>query len=159
MKRITSTAILCTFFLSITLLSFAQMGRPGGAMPPPSSGPGTYDPHAGVPGMNTPPPIEQRPKDYLSQNPKFNAKIQQLIPEGTTPIQVCDGFTTLGDCVAAIHASQNLAIPMADLKGKVTGKGSKNLEKGIHELKPDVDAKAERKKAWKQAEQDIPVSN
>jgi hypothetical protein len=109
--------------------------------------------------MNTPPPIEQRPKDYLSQNPKFSAKIQQLLPEAVTPMQACDGFTTLGDCVAAIHAAQNLGIALADLKGKVTGKGSKNLEKGIHDLKPEVDAKAERKKAWKQAEQDIPVSN
>ncbi|HEY6309117.1 MAG TPA: hypothetical protein VI488_21955 [Candidatus Angelobacter sp.] len=109
--------------------------------------------------MNAPPPIDQRPQDYLAQDPKFNAKIQKMLPESVTPVQVCDGFKTLGDCVAAIHASQNLAIPLAELKGKVTGKGSENLEKGIHALKPDVDAKAERKKAWKQAERDIPVSN
>jgi hypothetical protein len=109
--------------------------------------------------MNAPPPIEQRPQDYLKQDPKFNAKIQKLLPEGVTPIQVCDGFKTLGDCVAAIHASENLEIPVAELKGKLTGKSAVNLEKGIHELKPDVDAKTERKKAWKQAERDIPVSN
>lgn len=159
MKRALFPSALCVFIFFATLLAYGQMGRPGGAMPPPSSGPGTYDPLPGLNGMNTPPPIEQRPKDYLSQNPKFNAKVQQLLPEAITPIQACDGFSTLGDCVAAIHASQNLGIALADLKGKVTGKGSKNLEKGIHELKPEVDAKAERKKAWKQAEQDIPVNN
>lgn len=160
MKRALFPTALGVFLLLITLLASGQMGRSGGSMPnTPPPGPGTYDPRMGLPNTNPPPPINQRPQDYLSQNPKFNAKIQQLLAEGITPMQACDGFTTLGDCVATIHASQNLGIALADLKGKVTGKGSKNLEKGIHDLKPDVDAKAERKKAWKQAEQDIPVNN
>jgi hypothetical protein len=157
MKPASFPAVLGVFLVFIMFSARGQMGRTGGMPNTPPAGPGTYDPRMGVP--NTPPPISQRPQDYLSQNPKFNAKMQQLLPEGTTPIQACDGFTTLGDCVAAIHASQNLGITLADLKGKVTGKGSKNLEKGIHDLKPEVDAKAERKKAWKQAEQDIPANN
>jgi hypothetical protein len=33
------------------------------------------------------------------------------------------------------------------------------LEKAIHKLKPQLNAKAERKKAEKQADRDIPVSN
>jgi hypothetical protein len=159
MKRVLPS-MFCVSALFVSLLSYGQMGRsPAGTSAAPPPGAGAYDPHPGPAGMNAPPPIDQRPRDYLAQDPKFNAKIQKLLPEGITPVQVCDGFKTLGDCVAAIHASQNLAIPLADLKGKLTGKGSENLEKGIHDLKPDVDAKAERKKAWKQAERDIPVSN
>jgi hypothetical protein len=87
-----------------------------------------------------------------------HAKIQRLLPEGVTPVQVCDGFKRRDDCVAAIHASQNLGISVADLKGKLTGQSSENLERGIHDLRPDVDAKVERKKAWNQAKKDIPLS-
>jgi hypothetical protein len=155
-----ASMFLCLSLVLITLAAAGQMSRPAAgtsAAPPP--GAGAYDPHPGPAGMNAPPPIEQRPQDYLRQDPKFNAKIQKLLPEGVTPIQVCDGFKTLGDCVASIHASENLEIPIAELKAKLTGKGAVNLEKGIHALKPDVDAKSERKKAWKQAERDIPVSN
>lgn len=158
MKRALSAAILCVFFLALTLLSYGQRSGAGtSTAPAPTTG--AYDPHPGPAAMNAPPPIDQLPQDYLAQDPKFNAKLQKLLPEGITTLQACDGFKKLGDCVAAIHASQNLGIPLADLKPKVTGKGAENLEKAIHDLKPDVDAKAERKKAWKQAERDIPVSN
>jgi hypothetical protein len=62
-----------------------------------------------------------------------------------------------------MHAAQNMGVPPSDLKTKIADSKSKKeperLESAIHELKPDIDAKAERKKAQKQAERDIPVSN
>lgn len=61
--------------------------------------------------------------------------------------------------MSAIHASQNLEIPVDQLKEKMTGKQALKLEKAIHELKPELNAKAENKKAQEQAERDIPVSN
>ena len=92
--------------------------------------------------------------------PKLAAKLQkELLPEGPNIQEACDGFKHLGDCVCAIHVSKNLGVPLPDLKAKVTGKGAEKIENAIHELKPDVDAKAEKKKAWKQAEKEIPVSN
>lgn len=128
-------------------------------VPSTTSAPGAYSPHPNPPGMDMPAPADRPPQDVLVEDPKLVGKLQKLLPAGTTPQQFCDGFKTLGECVAAIHAAQNLGIPLTDLKGKVTGKGSVKLENAIHELKPDVDAKAERKKAQKQAEKDIPVSN
>lgn len=92
-------------------------------------------------------------------DPKLAAKLQKLLPDGPSIQEACDGFKKLGDCVSTLHVSQNLGVPLADLKGKVTGKGSESLEKAIHELKPDADAKAEKKKAHQQAEKEIPVSN
>jgi hypothetical protein len=61
----------------------------------------------------------------------------------------------LGQCVAAIHVSHNLGISFSNLKGKITGSNSESPGKAIHELKPDVDANAEKKKAEKQAKDDM----
>jgi hypothetical protein len=109
--------------------------------------------------MGLPAPADRKPADVFMEDSKLVAKIQKLLPKDTTPQDYCDGFKKLIDCVAAIHTSQNLSIPLKDLKTKVTGNSPEKLEVAIHELKPDVDAKSEKKKAWKQADRDIPVSN
>lgn len=103
-------------------------------------------------------PAERPPGDVFAADSGFTAKIQKLLGPGTTPLQACAGFKKLGDCISAIHASQNLGIPLADLKAKMTGKPPENLEKAIHDLKPVVDAKTEKKKAQKQADREIPAS-
>ncbi|HEY6250649.1 MAG TPA: hypothetical protein VI685_11870, partial [Candidatus Angelobacter sp.] len=139
-------------------ISYAQIGGSTSSSPPPTAG--AYDPHPLPAGIEAPPPIDQSPKDAFMRDSKLAAKLQKLLPtNGPNINEACDGFKKLGDCVSAIHASNNLAIPFVDLKAKVTGKGAESLEKAIRELKPDVDAKAEKKKAYKQAERDIPVSN
>jgi hypothetical protein len=135
----------------------------GQVVPSPSSAPGAYSPHPNPAGMDALPPAERPPQEVLVQDSKLVAKLQKLLPEGTTPQQFCDGFKTLGACVTAMHAAKNMGIPVSDLKTKIADAKSKKepekLESAIHELKPDLDAKAERKKAQKQAERDIPVSN
>lgn len=138
--------------LSAATFSFAQ--NPSGG-----SAPGAYAPHPNPAGMDSPAPANRPPQDVLREEPKLVAKLQKLLPGGTTPQQACDGFKTLGICVAAIHASHNLEIAFLEIKAKVTGKDAKKLEAAIHELKPTVDAKAERKRAEKEADRDIPVSN
>lgn len=154
MKRLLSVGILC-LLVSATLSVYGQNSTTSSTAAPLT---GAYAPHPGEAGQNLPPPIEQRPADFLARDLKFSGRLQKLFPNVGAPIQACDGFKTLGDCVAAMYASKNLSIALADLKAKATDKGS-TLEKGIHELKPDVDAKSEKKKAWKQAEKEIPVSN
>lgn len=149
--------VLLASFVCFAAISYAQLGGATSSSPP--AGGGAYDPHPLPAGMEAPPPIDQSPKDAFMRDNKLAAKLQKLLPDGPNINQACDGFKRLGDCVCAIHASQNLGIPFNDLKGKVTGKGSESLDKAIHELKPDVDAKAEKKKAYKQAEKEIPVSN
>jgi|SRR5579864_451257 len=152
MKNILLAAVLC-----FAAISYAQMGGATSSSPPP--GGGAYDPHPLPAGMTALPPIDQSPKEAFMRDGKLATKLQKLLPDGPNINQVCDGFKKLGDCVSAIHASQKLGIPFADLKAKMTDKRGESLDKAIHELKPDVDAKAEKKKAYKEAEKEIPVSN
>ncbi len=98
---------------------------------------------------------KQSPTQVLSQNTKLSSNLDKLLPNGMNAQQACDGFKNLGQCVAAIHVAHNLNIPFADLKTKMTGKGAESLGKAIKTLKPDADAKAEAKKANKQAEKDL----
>ena len=93
--------------------------------------------------------------DLLAQNTKLSSQLTTLLPEGTNLQDAAQGFKNLGQFVAAVHVSKNLGIPFENLKAKMTGPDSVKLGKAIHELKPDVNAKAEAKKANKQAKQDI----
>jgi hypothetical protein len=95
------------------------------------------------------------PSEILTQNTKLSDNLEKQLPPGMTAQQACAGFKNLGQCVAAIHVSHNLDIPFSDLKTKMTGSGSESLGKAIGDLKPSVDAKAESKKAQKQANQDL----
>ncbi len=95
------------------------------------------------------------PDTALTKSPKLASNLDKLLPNGMTAQQACSGFKNLGQCVAAIHVSHNLDIPFADLKAKMTGDHSLSLGKTIHELKPTTNAKAEAKKANKEAKKDI----
>jgi hypothetical protein len=95
------------------------------------------------------------PKQLSNPNSKLSSNLQKLLPVGTTPQQACSGFRNLGQCVAAIHVSHNLGIPFSDLKNKMTGPNSVSLGKAIQGLKPASDPTTERKKAEKQAQNDM----
>jgi hypothetical protein len=166
---------LCIFLLAASLAAFGQ-GRSGGAagggrMGGPPSGAGSMGSSAGSMGAshgnegssmgNTSRPSDmgkQSPDTILSRNAKLSSKLDSLLPKGTTAQQACSGFKNLGQCVAAIHVSHNLGITFDDLKAKMTGDKSESLGKAIHDLKPDVNAKAEAKKGQKQADKDLSES-
>jgi hypothetical protein len=95
--------------------------------------------------------------DLLTQNTKLASQISDLT--GKDAQQACSGFKNLGQCVAAAHVSKNLGIDFTTLKGKVTGSGSENLGKAVHDLNPNVDAKAEAKKGQQQAHSDMKGSS
>ncbi len=95
------------------------------------------------------------PSEILTKNSKLSSNLEKLLPQGMTAQDACSGFKNLGQCVAAVHVSHNLDIPFADLKSKMTATGSESLGKAIKDLKPAADAKAESKKAQKQADQDM----
>jgi hypothetical protein len=103
--------------------------------------------------------MHSSPSDVLSHNTAIAGKIKALT--GQDAATACSGFKNLGHCVAAAHVAKNLNIPggFDALKAKMTGKGSVSLGKAIQELAPNADAKAESKKANKQAEQDVNESN
>ena len=68
------------------------------------------------------------------------------------------GFKNLGQFVAAAHVSNNLGIPFDQLKSTMMGPPEKSLGDAIHQIKPDVNAKAEANKAKKQADKDMKES-
>jgi hypothetical protein len=156
---------LMCFVLAASISVFAQgRGHGGGAMGGRPSGVGpmgapsdhsmSRDTRATGSAGNTH-AGSKSPEQMLTQNSKLSSKLDSMLPNGTTSQQACSGFKNLGQCVAAIHVSNNLKIPFDDLKAKMTGDNAESLGKSIHDLKPDADAKTEAAKATKQAKKDI----
>ncbi len=52
---------------------------------------------------------------------KMMTRLGTQLPDGVTVIQAASGFKNLGQFVAAVNVSNNLGIPFADLKAKMTG--------------------------------------
>ncbi|HKV61247.1 MAG TPA: hypothetical protein VJO16_04995 [Candidatus Acidoferrum sp.] len=100
--------------------------------------------------------------------PKLQA--QGLLAADANATDACAPFTALNECLAALHASHNLGVEFNCLRAKVTGvqtnvdlsgcKGSvgdkaQSLNKAIHELNPNADAKGGAKNAEQQAKDDL----
>ena len=105
--------------------------------------------------------------DYmLSRNEKLSARLEGLLG-GRSLQKSAEGFKNLGQFVAAVHVSKNLGIDFNELKTRMTGSSSeslstsenlgtsKSLGKAIRELRPDVNASKEVRKANKQASKDL----
>lgn len=146
--------LLTITFLFVSAFAYSQTGAQGANGAPT----GAYQPNTNP--ESSLDPADRSPQKVLEGDKKLVARLQKLLPEQVTPQQACDGFKKLGDCVSTLHVAQNLRIPLIELKNKVIADKSHDaIEKAIHELRPDVDAKAEKKKAQKQAERDMPVSD
>jgi len=101
---------------------------------------------------------------------KLTLQLQALLPPKTTLREACSGFLSLEDCVAALHVSRNLkmkynclkwdltaARPSGDVKTCEAPPRDKplSLDKAIHLLNSDVDARAQAKSAQRRAREDI----
>jgi len=103
---------------------------------------------------------------------KLTPKLQSqgLLPANSSATDACAPFTALNECLAALHASRNLGLEFNCLRANVTGvhtnadlsgcKGSigdkaQGLNKAIHELNPNADAKGATKNAEQQAKNDL----
>jgi hypothetical protein len=120
-----------------------SMGRPD------TTGMGTHGPSSVA---------NKAPAEILSKNTKLASKLGSLLPAGTNLQDAASGFKNFGQFVAAVHVANNLGIPFDQLKNKLVGTGSESLGKAIHDLRPDINGKAEAKKAHKQADADISES-
>ena len=95
---------------------------------------------------------------------------QGLLAANTTVSDACASFTALDECLAALHASHNLGVDFNCLRADVTGvhtsadvsgckaadgEKAQGLNKAIHQLKPDVNAKQATKDAEQQAKDDL----
>jgi hypothetical protein len=95
---------------------------------------------------------------------------QGLLAANATVTAACEPFTALDGCLAALHASHNLGVDFDCLRADVTGvhtsadmsgckvaDGEKpeGLNKAIHQLRPDANAKQATKDAEQQAKDDL----
>ena len=184
-------AALAVAFFAGSGVAYAQHGHgSGGGMPggmPGMSGgtgmsgthgtSGTHENGAAATGSGN--AANSSPDTVLGRNSKLDSTLtskfhsQGLLPADTDLKTACEGFKTLGQCVAALHVSKNLNIPFACLQANMTGTApatdttcpagtgtSKlSLGKSITTLQPDANAKGEAKKANKQANSDIQSSS
>src|SRR6266404_1219139 len=94
----------------------------------------------------------------LANNAALSARIQPLVPAGSTVATASAGFRNTGEFIAALHVSRNLNIPFDQLKAKLTGSKSESLGQAIHDLRPDLSrgtVKSDVRKAERQVDQDI----
>ena|SRR5215469_2465756 len=113
----------------------------------------------------------------LNPNSHLALKLSSLLPKGTNLQMAASGFKNLGQFVAAVHVSNNLHIPFAQLKctelatkaacttmnGTTTvtmavPSKSSSLGQAIHTLKPSLstsDSTTAAKQAQKEADGDI----
>jgi hypothetical protein len=99
-----------------------------------------------------------------------NLQAQAVLATNATVTDACASFAALDGCLAALHASHNLAVDFNCLRAYVTGvhtsadmSGCKaadeekthSLAKAIHELKPGANAKQATKEAEQQAKDDL----
>ena len=172
MKRsLTWLATLATALAFGTLPAFAQHGGPHGGGPGmgaadgPGMGMGRGMGDGGgrgptsVPNMGdqTPRSMGKTPDLILTENTKLSQSLAKLLPPGTNLADASKGFKNLGQFVAAVHVSHNLDIPFADLKSKMVS--GESLGQAVGDLKPDVNAKNEAKKANKQAKETLRDAN
>jgi hypothetical protein len=99
-----------------------------------------------------------------------NLQAQGILPANLSASDACTPFTTLEECLAALHASHTLGVDFNCLRAVATGvhtnadvssckvaDGEKalGLNKAIHQLKPEVNAKQTVKEAEQQAKDDL----
>jgi hypothetical protein len=114
------------------------------------------------------PTASQQLAANTEEEKKLTLQLQALLPPRTTLKDACTAFKSLNDCVASLHASHNLKIkfnclkwdmtavrPSGDVKSCEAPPRAYTLDKAIHVLKPDADAKAEAKNAERRAREDI----
>lgn len=95
----------------------------------------------------------------LKNNPVFAAALTKSLSQsgtglpGTSLRFACDGFATVGSCLATLHAAKMLASPNAfDALRLSMVEGAKlSLGDAIQAYRPDADAKALQKAAEKKA--------
>lgn len=91
--------------------------------------------------------------DQIVSNRKLAAKLQKMLPAGTNLKEASSGFKNEKEFISAVYTSNNLGIPFARLKAKLTGKNAIPLDAAIRDLRPELgktkakkeEAKAERK--------------
>ena len=92
-------------------------------------------------------PVQQK----LQKNTNLADKLQSRLPEGTDLMKAADGFTNLGQFVAAVNVSNNLGLKFTDLKTSMVDDGM-SLGQAIQTAKKTANVDAEVKTAETEAD-------
>jgi hypothetical protein len=90
----------------------------------------------------------------LIDDPKVGARLQKMLPAGTSLRPASVGFKSDMQFMSAVCVSKHLGIPFARLKAKITGNHAVSMESAIRDLRRDLSkakAKAEAEKGMRQA--------
>jgi hypothetical protein len=96
--------------------------------------------------------VRDRFEDRLDRNPRFVARLHDILPQGTSPRDAISGFKNEGQFYATLHASKNLDIPFDQLKARLTGSENTSLGQAIHALRPEL-SESDIRNAVRRAEQ------
>lgn len=95
----------------------------------------------------------------IQSHPQLASKVTTLLKgTGLTIDQASTGFRNQGQFIAALHVSQNLHIPFADLQKAMVGTSTTpgmSLGQAIHKLRPTADADGATQTATTQANGDL----
>ena len=144
MKRI-AFPLVAAIAVSLAPLAYAQPAPEPQAQPAPKTEP--------MPAPAADPAAAPATAETHATAASGNTRLAALVPAGLTPEDACRGFKDLSECSAALHVAQNLNIPFADLKDRVTS--GQSLGTAIHGLKPKADSRKEVQRAEEQARQDL----
>ena len=103
----------------------------------------------------TPAPKSTQFITRVENNSQLMSRLQPLLPSDMSLATAAQGFRSEGQFIAALHVSQNLKIPFAQLKAQMTGTNHNSLGQAIHALRPNAKAKAAVKMADEEAKGDI----
>jgi hypothetical protein len=115
-------------------------------------------------------PADSGNRSDLEAKLTSSLQAQGVLAGNATVTDACAPFTALDGCLATLHASHNLGVDFNCLRADVTGVNTgadlsackaaggdkaQLLNKAIHELKPDANAKQAAKDAEQQADDDL----
>ena len=145
MKRLATFALILSLSMCLTSIAVYAQSRGTGRGPSVSSsarqghGPQTTSSHGKPENRGTPGAGKATFIQRIERNQQLSDRLGKMLPPETTLQTAADGFKNQGQFIAALHVSQNLVIPFADLKNLMTtGEDPKSLGEAIHELKPTL---------------------
>jgi hypothetical protein len=99
-------------------------------------------------------PVGSTPPEVPAAAPALHERLKPLLNKGADMGKAAEDFNDAEQFAAVAHAARNTDIPFMVLKYHTVTE-QKNLEEAIRELKPDVNAAAEARRAREQAKTDV----
>jgi hypothetical protein len=90
--------------------------------------------------------------------PELRDRVKAVLNPGARLELAAEDFTSAEQFVTVAHAARNTQVPFMVLKDRVLNQ-NQPLAEAIHEFKPDLDAKAEVKRARVEAQSDLDIAN